>query len=230
MTNGQLSLEASATMLARTVTKLIEDMETERDNDLKGYSRLAQAPTFRYLRMNITNWAITAIALEWDDLCRLMANSESLQMGACECSMLLQFALPCVHHLYPYWVSGEPIPRSLCHPRWWLNGGPITTVNWGPSVAYSPTFRTEPRPIFSTSERRIIDLREELAPEQRLSFDRQRARRQELVDQQTLELAQARLRQQRGVPILNPDPVRRGQFIQARAHGRANARGLTAMN
>jgi len=41
MTNGQLSLENSATMLAQTMIKLIKDMEIEKDNDIKAYSRLA---------------------------------------------------------------------------------------------------------------------------------------------------------------------------------------------
>lgn len=41
MTNGQLSLENSATLLARTMTKLIEDIETQRDDDRKAYSRQA---------------------------------------------------------------------------------------------------------------------------------------------------------------------------------------------
>jgi len=71
MTNGQLSLENSAIMLTQTITKLITDMEIERDNDIKAYSRLAQSPAFKNLRMNIINFALTKVALEWDDLCRI---------------------------------------------------------------------------------------------------------------------------------------------------------------
>ena len=129
MTNGQLSLENSATALAQTVIKLIEDMDSAKDNDIKAYSRLAQAAAFKHLRMNITNFALTKIALQWDELCR-MAPENPPEMGACECEMLLQFGLPGGHHLYPYYLSGQPIPRSLCHPRWWLEGGPIITAQW----------------------------------------------------------------------------------------------------
>ena len=39
-------------------------MEAEKDNDMKAYSRLAQAPPFKLLRMSITNLALTKIALE----------------------------------------------------------------------------------------------------------------------------------------------------------------------
>jgi hypothetical protein len=88
MTNGQLSLENSAKMLAQTVSKLIDDMGSEKDNDIRSYSRLAQWPVFKNLRMNIANFAHTKIALEWDDLCRF-APLNPPEMGQCECEMLL---------------------------------------------------------------------------------------------------------------------------------------------
>ena len=73
-----------------------------------------------------------------------------------------------------------------------------------------------------------MDLRQEMTPKQKQGFDRQRARRQELLDRQTLELAESRVNLQRdGIPINNPDPVQRGTFIQARTHRRATARGFT---
>ena len=45
-----------------------------------------------------------------------------------------------------------------------------------------------------------------------------------------MELGESRLRLQQGrtLPINNPDPVYRRPFVQARSHGRADARGLTA--
>jgi hypothetical protein len=195
MTNGQLSLENSAIMLIRTLDRIVDDLETQRENELKGYSRLAQATTFALLRMNITNYALTKIALEWDDLVRSMAipSSQPPEMGNCACPLLVQFGLPCIHHLYPFWLSGQPIPRSLCHPRWWVNGPPIIDRFWAPSTGSHLVIRAEPQPIFSTSERRIMDLRQEMTPEQRQGFDRQRARRQELLDRQTLELAESRV-------------------------------------
>src|SRR5882757_1096707 len=109
-------------MLAQTVIRLIKDIENEKENDIKSYSRLAQAPTFKNLRMTIANFALIKVPLEWDDLCRI-APSNLYELGNCECPLLLQFGLPCRHYLFHFYVSGEAIPRSLCHPRWWLNGG-----------------------------------------------------------------------------------------------------------
>jgi hypothetical protein len=34
----------------------------------------------------------------------------------------LRFSLPCKHHLLHACATGVPIPKSLFHPRWWLNG------------------------------------------------------------------------------------------------------------
>ena len=64
ITNGQLSLENSAKALTDTVLKVINDVEASKDNDLKAYTRLAQSVAFTYLRMNITNSALTKVALE----------------------------------------------------------------------------------------------------------------------------------------------------------------------
>jgi len=120
--------------------------------------------------MNITNFALTKVALEWDNLCRT-AHSNPPKMGACDCAMLLQFGLPCQHHLYPFYLSRQPIPRSLCHPRWWLEGGPITTVNWAPFTDSLPFFKATPQPLFMSTERRILELREEMDSENRHRFD-----------------------------------------------------------
>src|ERR1700744_1021706 len=49
-------------------------MEVEKDDDLKAYSRLAQVPTFRDLRTSVTNYALTKVALEWDNLVRNAAS------------------------------------------------------------------------------------------------------------------------------------------------------------
>ena len=171
MTNGQLSLENCAKTLAQTVNKLIRDMKSEKDNDLRAYSRLAQAPPFRLLRMSVTNLALTKIALEWDDLCR-SAPLQPPEIRQCECSLLLQFGLPCKHHLFHYYLTGQAIPRSLCHPRWWLNGGPIQLASWAPYTEYAPTSSLRPQPLFTTAERQLLEIREELNSENQYRFDR----------------------------------------------------------
>ena len=61
MTNGQLSLKYFAIMLAQIVNRIIKDIESKKENDILFYSRLAQAPVFRDLRIAIVNKALGMI-------------------------------------------------------------------------------------------------------------------------------------------------------------------------
>ena len=72
-----------------------------------------------------------------------------------------------------------------------------------------------------------MEIREELNSENQYRFDRQRARKHELVDEQMVELGARRLQLQ-DIPINQPDPVPRRSWVKAKSHGRADARGLTA--
>ena len=224
MTNGQLSLENSVIALTQTVLRLISDMESDKESDIRSYSRLAQAAAFKHLRLNITNFALTKIALEWDDLCRIAPTA--IPESVCQCEILLQFGLPCTHYLTHYYLTGQPIPRSLCHPRWWLNGPTISTKSWAPYVEYAQ-YRAPPEPLFTPLERQLLELRGAMTSENQHRFDRQRARKQELLDQQMVELGSRRLQIQQ-LPVYNPDPVPKRSWVKQKSHGRADARGLTA--
>ena len=225
MTNGQLSLENSAIMLAKTVNQLIQDVETSHENDIKSYPRLAQSQTFKNLRLSITSFALTKIALEWDLLCRI-APQNPPRWGRCECELLLRFGLPCVHYLYSYYLTGEAIPRTLCHPRWWIEGGPITTI-WAPFTEYLPAIRAPPEPLFTDTERRLMEMVEHMNAENRHRFSIQRERGQERLNEEMVTLGARRLQLQ-ALPINNPDPVPRHQWARARAHERSGTRLPTA--
>ena len=221
ITHGQLSLENSATELCRTVVQLIQDMEAQKDQDLTQLSRLAQAPTFRHIRMSITNWALTQVAIEWDRLCATIAPQTELDINNCECEILLQFGLPCLHHLHPYRREGAPIPRSLCHPRWWIPSEHITATDWVPSGEHTPRIDL-PQPIFTSVEQQLLELRESLDSEGREQLDRRRERRQEMVNRELLDIATRQLQLQ-AIPIQQPKPISKHNFMKIRT-----ARGLTA--
>jgi hypothetical protein len=107
-------------------------MEMKRDEDLRLYWRLAQAAAFLDLRMVISNFALTEIAFEWSELCELAPMRQPTD--ECECSIFVQFGLPCRHYLYRYYRAGRRIPRSLCHPRWWIAKNTlVTSLQWTPS-------------------------------------------------------------------------------------------------
>ena len=70
-------------------------------------------------------------------------------------------------------------------------------------------------------------MREEMDTENRHRFDRQRAQRQEQLDEEMAELGSRRLQLQ-SLPIGQPDPVPKRSWAKAKTHGRAGARALTA--
>jgi hypothetical protein len=49
----------------------------------------------------------------------------SIDLGLCQCEILTRYGLPCKNHLLEAYQTGQPLPRSLLHPRWWLDGPAI---------------------------------------------------------------------------------------------------------
>ena len=43
---------------------------------------------------------------------------------------MCRYALPCRHILHRATKDGLPIPLSLIHPRWWLDGPPTAPSGW----------------------------------------------------------------------------------------------------
>lgn len=100
-------------------------------------------------------------------------------------------------------------------------------TEWAPFSDYSrSSIAYQPQPFFSSIERRLLELRERLDSERQYQLDRRRVRRQEVVDKEMVELTVRQLQRQT-IPITQPDPVPKRTWVKAKAHGRADARGLT---
>ena len=69
---------------------------------------------------SVTSFAIDKLRSEWKVTDTAIANQDTLE--PCDCEILLQYSLPYKHFLLEVAQGGSPIPRSLLHPRWWLNG------------------------------------------------------------------------------------------------------------
>jgi hypothetical protein len=41
----------------------------------------------------------------------------SIDLGLCQCEILTRYGLPCKNHLLEAYQTGQPLPRSLLHPR-----------------------------------------------------------------------------------------------------------------
>jgi hypothetical protein len=228
-TSGQEPLEESCYKLCRTVLRIIDDMEMNRDEDLRRYSRLAQATVFDDLRMIISNFALTEVAFQWSEICEEAPTRQPTDI--CECSIFVQFGLPCRHYLYRYYRSSRRIPHTLCHPRWWIaNTRPVTNIQWVPSYEPIPEdqlLQPPPQPIFTAQERRITRMREVMNPESRHRYDAQFDRQLSLFFKSMEHMAERRLEVD-ALPTGDIDPVPRRGTVKKSAHGKAKSRGLTA--
>ena len=77
----------------------------------------------------ITLPAIALINQQWQ---LLITNPQ----GKCTNQFRKQHLLPCAHNLQTTWSMGIPIPKSLVHPRWWLDGHILKDREWKPT--YEP--------------------------------------------------------------------------------------------
>jgi hypothetical protein len=67
----------------------------------------------------------------------------------------LRLGLPCKHHLLQAAQTGQALPRTLLHPRWWLHGPPVQQLDWKPygqeqAVVISPPRRAPTKPCLSS--------------------------------------------------------------------------------
>jgi hypothetical protein len=117
-----------------------------------------------------------------------------------------------------------PIPRSLIHPRWWLKGPVVHQSNWQPrypdeeQVEYLQPEMTD----IETLGRQIDEISEQLQPEERARFRRQRE-----AEHLKLLIAGRQHLELQALPIGNPDPIPKKIFRKKKTHGKTDARALT---
>ena len=89
---------------------------------------------FKFLINAVSIKAIRLIEEEWIALHELVqeTGTTDLDLGPCGCQLLLRYSLPCKHYLFRACQTGEPLPKSLVHPRWWLKGPTIRHNRWVP--------------------------------------------------------------------------------------------------
>src|SRR5205814_957402 len=98
---------------------------------------------FQNLFGKITLYAIDLLIVEWE----AAKDSTIIWTGACSnaCDLPTRYKLPCHHWLSRAVEKWMPIPLSLIHPRWWLDGPAIVLDDW--IMGYYDTF-LDPRLSF----------------------------------------------------------------------------------
>jgi hypothetical protein len=226
VTNGQLSLEDSASAISTKILSILKDLSMDEDRALIDTDLALDMNAFRDLVNVVSIDAIRRIEKEWLLLHELTheAGTTDIDLGPCECELLLRFSLPCKHHLLQACQSGTPLPKSLVHPRWWLKGPTIRSDAWRPSYAQEQQLVLSPkRKDIYKAIQDVMLVRDRLGPEEQSRFDSQYLRAQEkakAIAERHEDLSR--------IPIGMPDAVPKKTWRKKKDRGKANAPGLTA--
>lgn len=135
--NTQVTLETAFNNIRselRRMHRLIREKEEEsRTKRPRGVDFMA----FQLLIGRVTIWAMERINPEWVEAVataeRIRGGEEIIQ-GPCRCEVVVRFGLPCrhFHHLLRAAIESFPIPITLLHPRWRLDGPESGTGGWQP--------------------------------------------------------------------------------------------------
>jgi hypothetical protein len=162
----QMPLRRAAQEIINWVNDFSRDFEEELDK-ARGYTFLKTLDKpYELLTGTVTLEAINKVKEQWRKLV------EGSAQGECSNSYRKQYLLPCSHDLRLAFDTGIPIPKSLLHPRYWIEGYPPQEQNWQP--AYTPI----PMMVAPTTERNInrdiegvLALRDSLPPQQRREYE-----------------------------------------------------------
>lgn len=229
ISNGQLSLEQSANRLCTKIKSIIKDLAVDEQESMRKYPRLTQTRPFESLRYTISLYAMRMLEKEWLSLQEAVSSGASL--GDCHCEILLRFGIACKHYLLRCFRSGEPIPRSLLHPRWWLQGPAIRSTNWKPQYPQDAEERAEEEQAISgladQGQIKLNAICTSLDTEARHRLNSQIEHLHQRSIDKAIELGERHLQLQQ-LPLHQPDAIPRRIWKKKKSHGKANARGLTA--
>jgi hypothetical protein len=120
---------------------LLRDLDEEESKSYGSTPRTLDLRAFNAVIGQVAEWAINRVAEDWEACKQAISTGTDQQLASeqCECELLMRFSLPCKHHLLHACATGIPIPKSLFHPRWWLNGPPISKAltPWKPQYSTS---------------------------------------------------------------------------------------------
>ena len=169
--NPQLHLAEATNRLNQTIRQKLRFLASEEINSGGKLPRTLDRRAFSQLIDTITIYAIEKIAKEWEDTKEKVDDNSLETTELCSCEILLRFSLPCRHYLQEIYRNGQPIPRSLCHPRWWIHGPTVQFTDWKPSINTVTLPISPPRNKITQSVQKIIEYRDTLQGEAKARVD-----------------------------------------------------------
>ena len=161
--NKQLSLEAASRRLGKTVQARLRELSVQEAQSAGKLPRTLDRRAFVLLADTISIYAINKISTEWEIIKDEINRASHQSKAACSsCELLIRYGLPCKHYLASPCQDGAPIPRSMIHPRWWLNGEPIQITRWAPLYHTYTLPMSPPRPPQATQNPYLSPRRNEI--------------------------------------------------------------------
>jgi hypothetical protein len=137
--------KAVHTITAQTA-QLGRKYDAEINRNRRSLPRLLDKKAFATARSMLTHYALNIVMREWSTT-KLLADQienglETLNFKPgtkCQsnCELPLRYGLPCKHWLYKAFIDDVPIPISLFHPRWLLDGLESLPKGW--NLSWNPT-------------------------------------------------------------------------------------------
>jgi hypothetical protein len=227
--NHQLALGESVTRLAKGIRMLLRDLDEEESKSYGPAPRTLDLQPFKILKGQVTEWAMNCIAEDWE-ACKQAVSTGTTEIIAneeCSCELLLRYSLPCKHHLLRACLTGTPIPRSLFHPRWWLNGPPIskTFTPWKPQYGDSAAgLHTSQRlNDITATGLQVLTARDGLTGLAKARFDNQLVKTNKALLEFAEQVAKDDL-----LPTRLPDKVQKPKWAKPKkTHDKASKRSMT---
>jgi len=229
-------MEEAARRLGETIKAKFRELNEEesytgnklpRTLDLHAFSWLADTVTFQAIQRLSTEWQTTKSGCQDGSL-------QAMSDICTSCEILLRFGLPCKHYLRQICLNGSPIPRSLLHPRWWLQGEPVKIADWSPlyqtvdlpSSSQNPIvqnpFLSPTRTQMTGLGLQVIEARDNLTGYARQRYENAAAQAQRGLVEFAQELTNNDLH------VRMPDAVKRSSWRrQFKTHDKVNKRLMT---
>lgn len=148
VTNRHTPIRVSVKLIGAEIKNEQTEQEVAINNQRISNPRLMDRNMFQNLIGLITHQAIDLISRELDAAKKIMEDiahgGEPIIESAGEsciydCELPLRYGLPCKCWLYSCVANSIPIPISLIHPRWLIEG-PSFVISWRMSLDYGPSF------------------------------------------------------------------------------------------
>jgi len=130
-----------------------------------------------------------------------------------------ELSLPCKHVLKRAFDTGEPIPRSLVHPRYWLQGPIMHEGEWQPRYPEEARvdYMSEQHWKSSDKTEELARIRDAMKPEERSRYDAQIER----VQDNLIGIGKNVLIEQ-DLPVGVPDPAPKQKGRKVKLHSASN--------